>query len=76
MTTNHAFIRCRSEYFLGAAGICFVLACSAPARGQDPGAAADFLLPDVNANSASFQSQVSPRDYLQQVSGWYFGHAT
>ena len=61
---------------LYAAAALAVLACVAPARGQGPGAAADFSLPDVNPNSASFQAQISPRDYLQQVSGWYFGHAT
>jgi hypothetical protein len=38
--------------------------------------APDFSLMDVNATSASYQQQVSPRDYLQQVSAWYFGHAT
>jgi len=36
----------------------------------------DFLLEDVNATSSTFGQPVSPRDYLQQVSGWYFGHAT
>lgn len=37
---------------------------------------ADFSLVDVNATSATFEQQVSPRDYLEAVSGWYFGHAT
>jgi hypothetical protein len=59
-----------------AAAALLILAWPAPSQGQGPGAAANFSLPDVNPNSASFQSQVSPRDYLQQVSGWYFGHAT
>ncbi len=36
----------------------------------------DFSLTDVNATSATSGESVSPRDYLQQVSGWYFGHAT
>ena len=35
-----------------------------------------FSLPDVNATSVRYQTQVSPRDLLDQVSGWYFGHAT
>ena len=35
----------------------------------------DFHLADVNTTSASFDSSVSPRDYLDQVSAWYFGHA-
>ena len=36
----------------------------------------DFHLQDVNETSASFEQALSPRDYLQQVSAWYFGHAT
>jgi hypothetical protein len=36
----------------------------------------DFSLVDVNANSFSYQETVSPRDYLGQISAWYFGHAT
>jgi hypothetical protein len=35
----------------------------------------DFTLIDVNANSPTANQGVSPRDYLQQVSGWYFGNA-
>ena len=36
----------------------------------------DFALKDVNSTSATYDADVSPRDYLQQVSAWYFGHAT
>ena len=36
----------------------------------------DFALADVNPTSATYQQAVSPRDYLQKVSAWYFGHAT
>lgn len=36
----------------------------------------DFALKDVNPTSATYDADVSPRDYLQQVSAWYFGHAT
>ena len=36
----------------------------------------DFTLPDVNPASPRKDQGVSPRDYLQQVSAWYFGHAT
>ena len=36
----------------------------------------DFSLPDVNSTSATFGQDVSPSDYLGQVSAWYFGHAT
>jgi len=35
----------------------------------------DFTLVDVNANSPTANQGVSPRDYLEQVSGWYFGNA-
>ncbi|MGQ0614165.1 MAG: hypothetical protein ACT4PV_10555 [Planctomycetaceae bacterium] len=37
---------------------------------------ADFLLDDVNPNSATFARMVSPRDQLGKVSAWYFAHAT
>lgn len=36
----------------------------------------DFSLTDVNPNSATYTQKVSPRDYLDKVSAWYFGHAT
>ncbi len=35
----------------------------------------DFRLADLNPNSVRYQSPVSPRDYLLQVSGYYFGNA-
>lgn len=37
---------------------------------------ADFSLLDVNPTSSTANQAVSPRDYLQRVSGWYFGHST
>jgi hypothetical protein len=36
----------------------------------------DFSLVDQNPNSASFDQEISPRDHLEKVSGWYFIHAT
>ena len=36
----------------------------------------DFALVDVNLNSPSLDRTISPRDYLQQASAWYFGHST
>ena len=36
----------------------------------------DFALVDTNTTSSTYDQPVSPRDYLQQVSAWYFGHAT
>lgn len=44
-----------------------------PAAGEP---APDFALPDVNPTSGTYQQQVSPRDHLEKVSAWYFGHAT
>jgi hypothetical protein len=36
----------------------------------------DFSLNDLNSTSKRYGQPVSPRDYLEQVSGWYFAHAT
>ena len=36
----------------------------------------DFALIDQNPSSSTFGLAVSPRDYVGQVSAWYFGHAT
>ena len=36
----------------------------------------DFSLKDVNPQSVRADSSVSPRDYILQVSGYYFGHAS
>jgi hypothetical protein len=35
----------------------------------------DFSLHDVNTNSPRANELVSPRDYLLQISGYYFGSA-
>jgi hypothetical protein len=37
---------------------------------------ADFALLDLNSTSYRYGQPVSPRDYLEQVSGWYFAHST
>lgn len=42
----------------------------------DPAWVADFLLVDENPGSPTYGLALSPRDYLEQVSGWYFVHAT
>ncbi len=42
----------------------------------DAEALPDFSVIDVNANSARYQEEVSPRDYLGQISAWYFGAST
>jgi hypothetical protein len=36
----------------------------------------DFALQDVNPASPRYPGDVSPRDELQRISAWYFGHAT
>jgi hypothetical protein len=36
----------------------------------------DFAISDVNQESPRYRDTVSPRDYLGQVSAWYFGHST
>jgi hypothetical protein len=51
---------------LGAIG-----AWAAQAADQVP----DFRLTDANPQSNRHGAQVSPRDYLLQVSGYYFGSA-
>jgi len=38
--------------------------------------APDFHLEDVNDDSVRFDTIVSPRDYVLQVTGYYFGHAS
>jgi len=53
------------------------LAVSGCSQGGVPtGVVPDFQLVDENPNSSTYTQSVSPRDYLQQVSGWYFIHAT
>ena len=58
----------------GPPGGAWLLADGTPADPAEP--APDFQLEDVNASSATAGQQVSPRDYLEKVSGWYFGHST
>ena len=70
----------RLSWVAGALVLALALAvgCSDDEENGGPltGLAPDFSIPDVNPNSATFDSTVSPRDYLSQVSAWYFGHST
>jgi len=50
------------------------MGCNVPPLNSED-ALPDFSLPDVNANSSRYQETVSPRDYLGQISAWYFGDA-
>jgi len=43
--------------------------------GWAAGLTPDFRLMDVNPNSERYTAPVSPRDYILQVSGYYFGNA-
>jgi hypothetical protein len=36
----------------------------------------DFSVVDANSASPRFREAVSPRDYLGEISAWYFGHST
>jgi len=55
-----------------------VAGCGDSVTGPKPGASAmpDFSLADVNPASGTFARAVSPRQFLGQVSAWYFGHST
>ncbi len=50
--------------------------CGDDSPGDPVIAVPDFALVDVNPTSVTYDQAVSPRDYLQRVSAWYFGHAT
>ena len=57
--------------------ILLLAACGGGSSGPGgPTVAPDFQLPDVNPTSLSFNTDVSPRDYLGGVSAYYFGSAT
>ena len=50
------------------------------AMGTAPGCRAGplpaFSLEDINPLSERYGDEISPNDYAQQVTGWYFIHAT
>ena len=43
---------------------------------ESPDLVPDIALEDVNPSSSFFGTKISPRHFLDQVSVWYFGHAT
>ena len=57
-----------------------LMGCSGPGSIETPQPSnADlpgFSLTDVNANSSRYHEAVAPREYLGQISDWYFGHST
>ncbi|TPW18014.1 MAG: hypothetical protein FD129_150 [bacterium] len=40
------------------------------------GVVPDFSLLDVNPNSSTYNTGISPRDYRERISAWYFGSST
>jgi len=47
-----------------------------PTETTDPLLVPDFLLEDMNDTSTSYTLDVSPREYIGNLSAWYFGEAT
>lgn len=47
-----------------------------PTPDAGPTPAPDFALADTNPTSPLRGQAVSPRDFLERVSGWYFTHAS
>ena len=45
-------------------------------EGEPGSRVAEFSLTDVNPNSSTVNQTVSPSDFSQQASAWYFGHST
>ena len=43
---------------------------------QNVNSVADFSLTDMNSGSPRYGQDISPRDYIQQTTGWYFIKAT
>ncbi len=76
------------RFYLGAALALGAVGCGAsevdptPSGSVDAGGTQttdqlpDFALVDMNDTSATSGDAVSPRDFLQKVSGWYFTHAS
>jgi len=75
---NRTWTRLLGAPLLALAFALTLAACSDDNDGPPPveGVVADFQLPDVNPNSATFNTQVSPRDYRERISAWYFGSST
>jgi hypothetical protein len=67
--------RLEGRWPLDAAGVWAGPAWPAAAEGEEA-LVPDFSLLDTNPNSTTYNQNVSPRDYLGQISAWYFGHAT
>ena len=55
-----------------APALALALSCAGPSGAPVP----DFSLEDDNPSSPSYLQTVSPREELDKVSAWYFGHST
>ena len=55
-------------------GVFCIAVTNSSSANDDP--VADFSLLDVNTTSSTYDQMVSPSDYLESATGWYFGHAT
>jgi len=74
-------MRMRWGLALGGVLLLAALGCGDDSTGPKPpldpaSAMPDFSLQDVNPNSATHAQTVSPRQYLNSVSAYYFGAAT
>ena len=56
--------------------VAVVLAACSPPEAVLGEQVPDFVLEDLNPSSPRFGDALSPRDYLGEVSGWYFLHST
>jgi hypothetical protein len=63
-------------------GLLLGMGCGDDSPNQPPApvptdqAVPDFTLRNLNANSPTFNQDISPRQLQGQISGWYFGSAT
>jgi len=77
-----AYIRTQTRAALAALALALLLGCGdddPPATAPlvpDGTARPDFSLVDLNPNSTTAGTDVSPRDYLGTISAWYFGAST
>ena len=68
----------KTPLILGCVAALFALmACSSDGGNGEPTPVPDFELLDVNPNSTeTYNTLVSPRDKIGQVTGWYWGSST
>jgi len=62
-----------NSWRLASVSVVLFVSLAVSATGNGAEAVPDFSLIDVNSTSSTYNQLVSPRDYLQQTSAWYFG---